>query len=168
MLCPGGGCHHACQSHERQRDSLSNTAIIRHMVRSDATCRAFAAHCVVSSPLRITVCASCYAVMELCHYFESTTYHKQPFLIHMGTRRMRADGNQCSSAEPGTWSQAAVARVMAPQATSTTPVPRLTRLPQRRLFSASTSSARPAIQARFMIPPTNSSAISIQQRLPCG
>src|SRR3954466_1898047 len=36
-------------------------------------------------------------------------------MIHVDARRMRSDGDQCSLAKPGTWSQAAVARVMAPQ-----------------------------------------------------
>jgi hypothetical protein len=60
--------------------------------------------------------------------------------------------------------QAAAARVTAPQTTSTAPVNRLIRPPQGRVFSIRTNSAMPAIQARFMIPPTNRSAMSIQQQ----
>src|SRR5436189_220530 len=58
----------------------------------------------------------------------------------------------------------AIASVTAPQATRTTPVARPIQPPQGRVFSISTSSAIAAIQARFMIPPTNSSAISTQQQ----
>src|SRR5689334_16975127 len=42
MLCPGVGCDHACQSHERQGNSPSNTAIIHRLIRHDAVCHAIA------------------------------------------------------------------------------------------------------------------------------
>src|SRR5690348_9102530 len=42
MRCTEVGCHHVCQSHERQRDLSLNTAIIRHLIRYDAMCRAIA------------------------------------------------------------------------------------------------------------------------------
>ena len=61
-------------------------------------------------------------------------------------------------------SQAAIASATAPQATSTAPMMRPIQSPPGKVFSIRTSSAIAAIQARFMIPPTNNSAISIQQQ----
>ena len=43
MLCPGAAAIIDLPITQAQRDSSSNTAIIRRMVRSDAMCRAFAA-----------------------------------------------------------------------------------------------------------------------------
>src|SRR5438093_8216116 len=58
----------------------------------------------------------------------------------------------------------ATATTAAPQTTMMAPVARLIRPPHGRVFSISTNSAMPAIQARFMMPPTNKSASSIQQQ----
>src|ERR1700719_142328 len=72
----------------------------------------------------------------------------------------RSDASDVSRYRP----QAAIASVMAPQMTRTTPVMRPIQPPQGTVFSISTMSAIAAIQARLMMPPTNSSAISIQQQ----
>src|SRR5690349_13039278 len=49
MLCPGAAVIIDLPITQAQRDSSSNTAIIRRMVRSDAMCRAFAAAYEVNS-----------------------------------------------------------------------------------------------------------------------
>src|SRR4029077_17663752 len=54
-------------------------------------------------------------------------------------------------------------RTNAPQPIKATPVSWATRGPSGNSFSISTRSASPAIQSRFMRPPTNKSPISIQQ-----
>ena len=54
-------------------------------------------------------------------------------------------------------------RTNRPQPIKPTPVSWLTRGPSGNSFSISTRSANPAIQSKFMRPPTNKSPISIQQ-----
>lgn len=66
--------------------------------------------------------------------------------------------------QPTRGSSTGASKVAVPQAIMSTPAARPIQCPAGASFSTNTKSARPAIQPRFMTPPTNSSSINTQQQ----